>query len=255
MRLLKVLLLLLIVLVVVVGVVLWTLPAGLAYRHVGSRLGPVTLSGIRGTIWDGHADGVSAFGRDLGELDWQLDKSSLLHRALKADVRLKGADVDAAGTVVRASGDVFEVRDLRFRVPAALLEPAIDVPDLKLRGTVSGVLAHARLEGGLVRQARGSARWSDAAVAGAAEARFSDVLADFASQPDGSIAGTVHDDGKGDLAVEGVFSVRYDGYDAEATLGARHGNARIAEMLQYVGQPQADGSSRLVIHGTLFKLF
>ncbi|HET6545887.1 MAG TPA: type II secretion system protein N [Rhodanobacteraceae bacterium] len=255
MRLLKILLVLVILLLIVLGVFAWTLPADLAYRYAANYLGPVTLSGVRGSVWNGHADGVSAFGRDLGELDWRLEKAPLLHRQLVADLRIKGADVDAAGAVTRNPDDTLVVRDLRFRFPAGLLEPALDVPALKLLGTISGVLTQATLANGFIRGAIGNARWSEAGVSGQAEARFSDILADFASRSDGSIAGTVHDDGQGNLKVDGSFSVRVDGYDAQARLVARNGDPQVMEMLRYIGQPQPDGSSKLVIHGRLFKLF
>ena len=101
----------------------------------------------------------------------------------------------------------------------------------------------------------GSARWSDAGVSGQAEARFSDLLAQFASQPDGSIAGTVHDEGKGNLAVNGTFQVRLGTFDVEVTLAARHDDPQVAETLRYVGQMQADGSSKLIVHGSMLKVF
>ncbi|MGA9422238.1 MAG: type II secretion system protein N [Rhodanobacteraceae bacterium] len=255
MRLLKILALALIALLIVAGVLAWTLPADVAWRYARGNFGPVALSGIRGTVWDGHADGVSALGRDLGEIDWHLDKAALLHRRVLADLRVQGADVDVAGELVRNPDGSVVARDLRFRFPAALAEPALDIPGLKLLGTISGVLKQATLLNGFVQGALGTTRWSDAGVSGQAEARFSDILADFSSQPDGSIAGSVHDDGSGNLAVDGSFSVRVDGYDAVATLRARNNDPQILEMLRYVGQLQPDGSSKLVIRGRLFKLF
>ncbi|MGA9342798.1 MAG: type II secretion system protein N [Rhodanobacteraceae bacterium] len=255
MRLLKILLILALVLLVVAGVFAWTLPADFAWRYAQRYFGPVTLTGIRGTVWDGHADGVSALGSDLGEIDWEIAKLPLLHRQVLADVRVQGAGVDVAGVVERNGDGSVIAHDVRFRFPAALAEPALDIPNLKLLGTIGGVLKRATLVNGLVQGASGDARWSDAGVSGQAEARFSDILAEFSSQPDGGIAGTVHDDGSGDLAVDGSFRVRMDGYDAVATLSARHNNQQVLETLRYIGQPQADGSSKLVIHGRLFKLF
>jgi general secretion pathway protein N len=147
------------------------------------------------------------------------------------------------------------VRDARFRIPADLLSPVIDVPSLKLVGSVTGTLAQVTLGNGWVSDASGNARWSEAGVTGSAEARFSDILAEFASQPDGSISGTVADDGRGNLEVNGQFKLAVSGFNAEAFLSARNDDVRVQEALRYVGQPQADGSSHLVIQGQLFKLF
>lgn len=255
MKIVKWLFALLALLVVIIGVVAWTMPADVAYRYLAPKLGPVSLVGIRGTVWDGHADGVSVFGRDLGELDWRIDKAPLLTRSVHADLRIRGADIDTSGLVERDSDGRLTARDVRFRVPASLFSPALDLPSLKLLGTVTGTFAEATLSNGMLTDARGDARWTDAGVTGTAEARFSDIIAEFASRPDGSIGGTVADDGKGNLEVNGSFGISATGFQAEAFLSARNDDPRVQEALRYIGELQADGSSHLLISGQLFKLF
>ena len=255
MKLIKWLLALLVLGVVVAGVVAWTMPADVAWRYVAPKFGPVSLVGVRGTVWEGHADGVSVFGRDLGELDWRIDKAPLLGRTIVADVRIKGADIDSSGVVERAGDGRLSARDVRFRVPATLFAPALDIPSLNLLGSVTGTVSKASFADGRISDAAGNARWTEAGVSGQAEARFSDILADFASRADGSIAGTIADDGRGNLEVNGQFDVSPVAFNAEAFLAARNDDARVREALQYVGQPQPDGSSHLVIRGELFKLF
>jgi len=255
MRILKILLVLLVLALIVGGVVLWTLPADVAYRYGTRYLGPVALAGVRGTIWDGHADGISVLGRDLGELDWHAQKSPLLRGRFVADVRIKGADIDAAGVVTREGSGALLAQDLRFSVPAELLAPSLDLRQLKLLGVVSGVVTQARFATAALSDASGTARWSEAGVTGPdGDARFSDMLADFASQPDGSLGGTVRDDGNGNLAVDGTFKVSFSAFDAQATLKARNGDQQVADTLRYVGQPQPDGSSKLVVHGQMLKV-
>ncbi len=255
MRILKILVGLCALAAVVAGVFAWTLPADVGYRYGAKNIAPFALTGIRGTVWDGHADGVSAFGRDLGELDWRAQKGPLLLRGeVVADERIQGADVDAAGLLIRGS-NLLAVRNLRFDFPAALLEPALDIGQVKLLGSINGVIDTATLAHATLGGTSGSARWSDAGVSGEAEARFSDLLAQFESQSDGSIAGSVHDDGKGNLAVDGTFHVRLDSFDVEATLAARNDDPQVAETLRHVGQMQPDGSSKLVVHGQMLKVF
>ncbi|MEP7042215.1 MAG: type II secretion system protein N [Dokdonella sp.] len=255
MRILKILLFLLVLGFIVGGVFLWTLPADVAYRYGAKYLGPVALTGVRGTLWDGHADGISVLGRDLGELDWHAQKAPLLRARFVADVRIKGADIDAAGVVTRDSDGALLAQDLRFSVPAELLAPTLDLRELKLLGTVSGVVTQARFATTLLSDASGNARWSEAGVTGPdGDARFSDMLADFASQPGGVIGGSVHDDGKGNLAVDGTFKVSFNAFEAQAILKARNGDQQVADTLRYVGEPQADGSSKLVVHGQMFKV-
>jgi len=254
MRLLRNLFLLLIVLLVIAGVVLVTCPAEYAYRLVADRLGVVRLGGISGSIWQGHASSVQAFGQALGALDWQLEAAPLLSRELMAHVRLSGGDISAAGIVDRTADGVIALRDATFRVPARMAEPALDIPALQFVGFIDGTLREAHLHGMWVEQASGTLRWNDAAVAGAAQAQLGNLEATFSSAPDGSIAGVAHDLG-GPLQLNGTFKVNAGSFDADAILAARDGNAQIAEALRYIGQPQADGASHLIVHGQLFKLF
>lgn len=255
MKILKWFFALLILVVIVAAAIAWTLPAEVAYRYVASQLGPVSLVGVRGTVWQGHADGISVFGRDLGELDWQVEKAPLFARRLHADLRIRGADIDTSGLIERAADGRLTAHDVRFRVPASMMAPVLDVPSLKLLGTITGTFAKVSFHDGVVSDANGTALWSDAGVSGTAEARFSDILAEFASKPDGSIGGTVADDGKGNLEVSGHFTIAATGFQAEAFLAARNDDVRVREALRYVGEPQADGSSHLLINGQLFKLF
>jgi hypothetical protein len=195
------------------------------------------------------------FGRDFGELDWRVDKLPLFTRSVNADLRIRGADIETSGLLERDSDGRITAHDVRFRVPASLFSPALDVPSLKLLGTVTGTFNNVSLVEGMLVDASGSGRWSDAGVSGTAEARFSDILAEFASRSDGSIGGTVADDGQGNLEVSGDFSVAASGFKVEAFLAAHNDDPRVQEALRYIGEPQADGSSHLLINGQLFKLF
>ena len=255
MKIIKIVFMLLIVCLVIAGVFAWTLPADMAYRHYAKQLGPVTLSGVRGSVWQGHADGVSVMGRDLGELNWTVAKLPLLSGRVQSELRIKGADIDTSGALDRMADGSIQVRDMRFRVPAALLQPALDIPTLQLHGSITGNLQQGTLARGMLVDANGDARWSDAAVSGSADARFSDILLKFASQPDGGIAGTVADDGNGNLEISGSFQVAATGFNLEAWLSARNDDPRVKEALRYIGQPQPDGSSHLLVNGKLFKLF
>jgi hypothetical protein len=230
----------------------WTMPADVGYRYGSRYLGPVVLSGVRGTVWNGQADGVSVFGQDFGGVTWQARKLPLLGGRFVADVRVKGTDVDLAGVIDRGTEGV-TARELRFSVPAERLAPMI-AGDLRLLGTISGVIDRATLRDAMLHGVAGSARWSEAGVAGAADARFSDILAEFSSQPDGSVSGRVHDDGNGGLAVEGGFELRIGEYSAQASLSARD-DPRVAEALRHIGMPQADGSTRIELQGPLLRPF
>jgi hypothetical protein len=253
MRPIKILLSLLLVAIIVAGVFAWRLPADVGYRYGARLLGPFALTGVSGTVWDGHADGVSLLGNDLGELDWHARKRPLLGGDLVADVRIKGGEIDVAGLLTRHEDGSVSAQDLRFSVPASRFEPMFDGSGVHLLGTVSGVLEGATLWTASLSNATGNARWSGAGVTGAVEARFADMLTEFSSQPDGSVAGTVHDDGQGSLVVDGRYSLRVPTLSGEATLAARNGDPQVLETLRHIGTPQPDGTSKVVVQGRMLK--
>jgi len=255
MKLLRRLVLLLIAIALIGGVIVFTLPAQLAYRWSAAELGPLRLQGIDGTVWDGRAAGVTAFSQPLGSLDWQVAKWPLLSRRVEAQLNLSGGQVQAKGQVRREANGEIHASGVDFSMPASMAEPAVDIPALKLHGEIVGRLEDAVVQGGWVSGARGTARWQHAGVSGQAEARFGDLLFEFASQPDGSIKGTVKDDQSSNLQVDGQFVVRAAEFDAQATLSARNEDMNMREALQFIGQPQPDGTSLLKIHGQLYKLF
>jgi general secretion pathway protein N len=254
MRILRILFISCIVLLAVAAAVAATCPADYAYRLVADRLGVVKLGGVSGSLWTGHAASAQVFGQELGALDWHLEAAPMLGLELKAQVALSGGDVVASGTIDRGADGTIQVSDAIFSLPARLAAPALDIPALQLLGDIDGKLTHARIRSMWMDSASGTLRWNKAAVAGAAQAQFGDLEATFASAPDTSIDGMVHDLG-GPLQVDGTFKVTAGRFDAQAKLAARDGNPQVIEALRYIGQPQADGTSLLEIHGQLYNLF
>lgn len=246
--------LVLLVFAVAAAIGIATCPATLAWRYVAARAGAVQIDGISGSVWNGHAQTLRVVGHPLGAFDWQLAVLPLLHRKLQASVQLHGEQMQAQGLLTRYADGSLEIADATASLPASIAAPALDIPLLQLLGTLDVHVANLRLQGAWPTHAQGNIQWRDAAVAGAAQAQLGRLRADFATAPDGSIAGTVHDEG-GALQLNGTFVVREGNYDARATLASRDGNAQVQEALRYIGQPQADGTTLLLIHGRLFGVF
>ena len=253
MRVVRVALLILVGLASIAGLAAWTCPADLGYRLAGGALAPLGLRDISGSIWKGHAAHADVLGTDLGAIDWTLQPLPLLHGTLAAHVTLSGPAINASGDVER-NGTVMDFRDALLRIPASIAAPALAIPALDLLGTIEIDVVHARLHGLLPEQAAGSALWRNAAVGGAAQASLGDLKAAFASAPDGAIAGTAQDLG-GPLELAATFRASLGRYEAQARLSARGDNPQLDEALQYIGQPQADGSRNLEIRGSAFGLF
>lgn len=253
MRVVRITLLLLFALAAIAGVAAWTCPADLGYRLAGGALAPLGLRDLSGSIWQGHAAHADLLGTDLGALDWTLQPLPLLHGTLAARFTLSGPAISASGSIER-NGSVIDFRDALVRMPAGVAAPALAIPALELLGTLEIEVGHARLHGLLPEQAAGTALWRNAAVSGAAQATFGDLKAAFASTPDGAIAGTAQDLG-GPLELAATFRDSLGQYEAQARLSARGDNPQLNEALQYIGQPQADGSRNLEIRGSAFGLF
>lgn len=252
MRILKFVVLALLLVAVGCGVYLWRLPADVGYRYGAKRVGAVALSGLSGTVWDGHADGISVLGNDLGEVDWHLPKLPALQGKPVVDLRIKGSDVELAGQLERLGHGQFGAHSLRFSVPASMFERLFTKHHVKLQGTVQGVFDDALLSASNVQRADGNMHWSGVGISSdAGDLRMSDLLADFSTQGDGSIAGTVKDDGNGALALNGRFTLRAPQFDAEATLRSRDGDEQMLEFLRSVGEPQPDGSTIVRAHGSM----
>ena len=241
-------------LLTIVVIAAWTLPAEIAYAWFGKRLQPVTLSDLSGDLWNGRAGSMRVLGQEIGALTWHLRKLPLLSGGdLVAQIEVSGTGGTAHAALTQNADRTLDVRETTISLPAATMEPALGVPALHLLGDVDITLAHARLRGIWVETADGTAVWRNAAVAGAAQARLSDLRVDFSTQPDGRIVCHVYDLG-GPLSAEGHCEFKAGAYSAQVRLAARDGDAHVLDALQYVGQPQSDGSVFLKIQGHLLQL-
>jgi hypothetical protein len=247
-------LLFVIALTAVAGVAAWTCPADFAYRYFGDHLAPLALRDLSGTVWQGRATAVELFRQNLGGLEWRVQPAPLLHGEAIAQLTLTGDGVTATGLADRGADGQVWFRDVVVHMPARIAAPVLAIPALDLLGTIEIDVARARLSGLWLDQASGAAYWRDAAVAGAAQARLSDLQLTFASAAGGTVSGLVHDLG-GPLEAEGTFTASLGRYDAQVRLAPRGADPRVIEALQYVGQAQSDGSRQLVIEGRQLGLF
>jgi general secretion pathway protein N len=250
MKLIRNLILLAVILVLLAFALLAFLPARIALDFVGGRLGPVELGEVSGSLWKGQASPASINGEPIGTLGWNLHPLSLLGARVDADLRLQGDVYNGAGAVSVHRDRSVQVRELVLTMPAQRLQPALDIPALVMRGEIRVEVDSADVHGGFPTAVRGRAIWKDAAVAGSAEAQFGELTTEFASLPAGGIEGTVKDNG-GPLQAEGGYQASLLGYSADIVLRARDGNPQVTEALQFIGQPQPDGSARLEVRGKL----
>lgn len=253
MRLLRNLILLLLALGLLAVLVLAFVPAQFAIDRFGDRLGPLKLNQVSGTIWSGHAAETLLRGENIGALQWTLSPIGLLSGRADADLNLSGGPYVGHADVSVSRDRTVRISDLVVTMSARKIEPLLDIPALVFRGEVIVSLNSAEVRGGVPMALDGNAVWNNAAVAGSAEAQFGRITSTFMSKPTGGFEGTVTDNG-GPLQASGGYSATLAGYEAVIDLRARDNNPQVLEALQYIGQPQADGSSRLEIRGRILDL-
>lgn len=252
MRVLKFGLLVIVFVVVAGGVYLWRLPAQVAWQRLHARAPALALSGIAGTAWNGSADAVNLMGRDLGQIHWQVSRRSLLAGKPLANLRIGGGEFELAGQLERLAPGRYDFTDLHFRAPVEKLARLFVGADLQVEGTLAGTLDSGAIDGIEVLRLAGQARWSEVGVRSArGQLQLSDLLAEFATRPDGTISARFHDDGSGAFTVSGQASLHLPQWQLEARLRARHGDAASAQRLQGIGELQPDGAHLVRLAGTL----
>jgi general secretion pathway protein N len=240
-------------LIAALALVIGMTPARLLYPHVAERLQPLRLQGIDGSIWNGQASMASVLAEPLGPLSWTLDPWAALRGEASGEASLRGSSMRALGRF-RLAANRLLAEAVDAQLDARLLEPALDIPALRLGGKVQARFVRLRAEDGFLREATGTLRWADLSVSGYAEAKLGHLMIHFKTLDSGEIVGELRDEG-GPLRASGEIRMRDNQFRADLVLAAEPGAVHIQEALLYVGQRQQDGSSRLIIEGAMRKLF
>lgn len=228
----------------------WSIPAETAWTRVAERAPMLRLQGLTGRIWEGQAQGVSIKAMPMGSAHWQLSPWRALTGAAAGSVQLSGGPI-TLNTELSADQTELTLSALTASIPATLLEPALDIPALRLQGMIDLRADQVLVSNGILKSAKGMLQWNDLGVSGLAEARLGGVRVDFA--PEGQdIVGKVSDLG-GPLAVEGTIRVQGQTFHAEVNLDARDESVR--EALLYVGERKPNGGSLLRVDGVIEKLY
>lgn len=228
------------------------MPARLALRLAGERLGPLRLEGVSGTLWQGHAAQAWWGPRALGTLGWTLARAPLLAGRAEATFALRGADGLALNGAATRMGEHADLRDVALELPAARLAPLLDDDPPPLGGTIHVRIETAQLTRGWPTALQARAVWRGATLGNGA-VPLGEVAADAVVQADGSIGGAVRDDGRGAVVIAGRYRILPLGWTLQATLTPRRDDARVRRALARFGTPAADGSVVLQVkHGVVW---
>lgn len=239
-------------LLVVLAVLVSWFPADWAWRLARGHVPQLQLRQPSGTVWDGHAAEVVAYGRPLGTLDWHLSRSALwgdLHGRfdLEAD-RWK-----ASGRFARLGPQQFRLEHLVATLPAALAGHPAMLRGMAPGGTVHVRIGHARLRNGWPVQGTGRIDWTGARLSGpAGQADLGHLVAHLTTRAGTALTARFSTAGDGPVALSGHATATSLGWRLDATLTPRRPDPTLVRVLTRFGQVDADGRIHVRRHAGLF---
>ena len=227
-------------------------PARIAAGWVESST-PVTLGGVTGTVFDGHAGYVQGPGGAIENLDWRLHPLNLLLAQVAADIEVDSDLGGFSGRVTRSLFGGTHVRNLTGSASAGWLAKRGGVTFLPLSSDVAVDIREASVDDqlnfsaldGAVRL--GNTRW-ELFNPPVELGQFETVLA----HGDDGIRATIVDS-NGPLAIDGSATLTPERrYRLNVRLRARAGaDDRLDGMLDQLGEGDDEGWHRVQEQGSL----
>lgn len=237
------------------GIALATLPAQVLAGQM-ARLG-FESAAFSGTVWNGHARGLSWRSAPLGDLRWSFAPGDLLRGRLGATLELSRTDGSATTHASVGPGGELRLTDTRATLPVGMLSALPIGTPPNWRGRLSGQFDEIVLAGGWPTTLRGTLDM-DGLIAppprntsiGSYRVEMPDPQADRGG--DGQLTARVTDK-EGPFSFEGRFTLGRDrSFLLEGSLAPR-GNtpAPLVRSLELLGPPDADGRRPVSVSGTL----
>src|SRR5690606_38785394 len=130
-----------------------------------TQSGQLSMSGVTGTLWRGHASLASFRVEDrdysLGQLQWQLDPLSLfsLSPCARLQTRLERQEIE--GRACAGLGNSLELQETTISAPASLLQASLP---LALDGQLFARIDRMRVKGDFLQQLSGNMSWTNARI-------------------------------------------------------------------------------------------
>jgi general secretion pathway protein N len=228
----------------------FTLPAAFMLSRLQKQ--GVMATGVSGSIWQGQAAALQINRLTLGHIDWDVRMLHLFIGKLSVDVRAKRDEGTLQGNINIGFGKVVEINQLKGSLPISALG-GLGLPG-GWQGAVQLNLATLQLESYWPIGARGTV--SAMNLVGPANQPMS--IGDFRVEFDGSttkegIIGTLTSAGNGPFDANGTLRLQPNrSYLIDAQVAMRPGAPQqIANALQYLGPPDAQGRRALSMAGSL----
>lgn len=232
-----------------------TLPAQLLAGRL-ARLGLESVA-LTGTVWSGHARGLSWRSSQLGDLRWTLAPGELLRGRIGGDVQLSRPDGSLTTRVSVSFGGLVHLTGTKADLPVELLSSLPVGMPRNWRGRLSARFDEIAVKSGWPTALRGTLDM-DGLIAppprNISIGSYHVVMPDPAAggSPDGRLIASVVDK-EGPFSFEGRFTLGPDrSFLLEGTLAPR-GNTPppLLHSLELLGPPDANGRRQVSVSGTL----
>jgi hypothetical protein len=236
-------------------IALVTLPAQVLAGQL-RRLGLESVA-LSGTVWSGHALGLSWRSTPLGDLRWTLAPGELLRGRLGGDLQLTRPDGSASTHASVTFGGELRLTGTKAALPVELLSSLPIGMPRNWRGRLSGQFEEIVLSGGWPSTLRGTLDM-DGLIAppprnisiGSYHVEMPDPTA--SESKDGQLTARVNDK-EGPFSFEGRFTLGADrSFLLEGSLAPR-GNTPppLVRSLELLGPADANGRRQVSVSGTL----
>jgi general secretion pathway protein N len=209
----------------------------------------IACAEISGTVWDGSCTGLAYHGAAVGNLAWELHPAALLRGKLAAFVDLARGDDFIRGDIEVGRGSAYVGHDLQAQIP---LDPPL-LPELSsgFSGNVSVNLASLRVEKNVIAALEGQVETTslyskrDRVAIGGYSVTFPKAPA--GSDPVGQVTSL-----DGPVDFQGTLKLtRAPGWVVEGKVRVKPETPpELANQLEYLGRPDADGTRPLSLEGT-----
>lgn len=222
-------------------------PARVAYRWFAPS--SVQISGLEGSIWEGTAREMSAYGIYLGSPVWRMKLLYAARGQLAYAIEgSAGPGFISTGVAVSLGGTV-TMTDLTASLPLRFLEKTVSLPGLAGNAIVQ--FERLQLVGGLPVAADGFVEVIDLVIPAVHQSSIGGYRAEFSTQQDEVVASIEDTDGVVDLA--GILRIAADrNYRFLGRLGAKPETPdSIRQQMRLLGSVDARGQYELRLEGRL----
>lgn len=202
----------------------------------------VSIEGLSGTLWRGHAarSVIQWQGQllALGELNWQVNAWSLFTFKPEVTFESQWGAQSLAGSLRMTGADEFRLNDVNVSVPVDFVRKLLP---FYIGGRFAAVLPELQWQGGTVGRAEGRIDWSGAVWKSAAgDVALGNYRLDLVPG-DRAIVGEVSTL-SGPLQITGELRLQDNRYKVDLALsGEATGNPGLVDALQLMASPVGDG--------------